>query len=380
VTPARWWKTSSICLWVAAALLVASVVACVVVRASVDARQASLLRGDEEQAAALTSSSISNATELVNLLATSTTGSGASPEAFSAAARTVVHDPLSVALAKNFLGHYLVFAAAGRAFHPGTVLSPTIVAAVTATTQSPPADLHVTRAPGGSLSWSLGPPVVPPGNVVSGDLDMQKILDGFRARSPSADLQLSLYAGAHEEPSTLIATTDPTNRSARPAASTDLTVHGAVWTLQVTADGPVIGALANSAPLLVLLLGLALAAVSLLAGMVTEGRRRADRADLTTSPSTPPPVLATTSAGGPGDGAEPLPSGSSAPETPILDIPTSVVRDGSAEGYAPIPGPHPDVAVICSSDGANNAHAAPTNGHEEEAVAAFLGRARQRQR
>jgi hypothetical protein len=474
VTAARRSRTPSRSVWVAAAvaaaIVVASVVGFALVRTSVDARQRSLLHSDADQAAALTSSVISNASTAVTLLATSTTTSGAAPDAFTAQAQAV-HRPLSVALAKDFLGHYVVFAAVGRDFSRGLALNPTVVAAVAANVPSAPGVPKLVPAPPGSVIWSLGPPAVPAGNIVTGELDLATILHGFDRRAPSADLRVSLFAGPRAASSTLIATTGATNTVVGPSASTQLTVEGAPWTIQVTAGAPVFGAFAQDAPLLVLFLGLALVLVSVLVGVAAHYRRRADRTDAPTTPVSLSSMIPTPSTA-PSEAADVAPSSPLAPPVTVLrvapgrsnrngssalpklvctppssllaehaewradplglhearrfflDVPTSVVRDGADEGYDPVPAPTlrpvtvagqqttgngaralpqdhvtgTDPEKACSAETSGNTNSGNTNSgntverttmesgedhhtaradrYEDEAVAAFLRRAR----
>jgi len=59
---------------------------------------------------------------VLNTLATTTTISNGSTQAFQTEAQNLVHSPVSVALAKAYLSEYVVFAGVGNAFKvgPGT--------------------------------------------------------------------------------------------------------------------------------------------------------------------------------------------------------------------------------------------------------------------
>jgi len=246
-----------------------------------DQRDSAVLQKQTAQAAAVASSSFSNVTFVLDTLATTTTISDASPQAFMAQAQALVHSPLSVALTKVFLGRYVVFAAVGNAFHVDQAVS---TATATATR---PGGAAVDTGPVVSLgdqstaTFAVGPPLVPSGNAIF----LQYSVNPFTATPVAvsrafSDLQVALYGSDHPARSNLVAATSRILGWPGPLASAPIQVGNRNWTLVASARSPLIGTFASSAPLLILILGLFLA---LLVGGAVEVFLRHRRASLASS-------------------------------------------------------------------------------------------------
>src|SRR5579864_1785844 len=245
--------------WVAVVLTVVSLVAFFLTRHLTGQEEDSLLRNDATQVAALTSLSLADTVSLLEPLAATVTTTGGSPSAFLTEARPLVHAPLSVALAKAYLTHFVVFAAVGPAFRTGQVVSDTLVVA-THRAASAPVPGPVVSLPGnGVVDFAVGAPLVPDGNLVSLQQSLGPLMTRVMMGPAFADLRVALYGSAHPTATSLLASSTGGLLPLGARASTPVLVAGTTWTLVAQARTPLVGGVATSAPVIILVLGLSLA-------------------------------------------------------------------------------------------------------------------------
>jgi hypothetical protein len=305
-------RISPLAYRVTAVVAVVTVVLFVLAVHSIDQRQRALLQTETEQAAAATSSMLSNVTSVLDSLAATTTASNGSPAVFLTQANALVHAPLSAALVKAYLSRYVVFAAVGPAFRVDQVL------ASPALTQ-----LH----PGGALvdtgtvvhegdqstaTFAVGPPLVPGGNAIFLQFSVDPFDNSLVGGPAFSDLNAALYGSSHPAPSNLLAATSARLAGSGAVASEPVKVGNSNWTLLAGARHSLVGWSGVVAPLLLLILGLLLA---LGAGGAVEiiVRRRA-----TSEPgagSRPTPLDATSTS------VQTLPTPSDTPGQPTTDSP-----------------------------------------------------------
>jgi hypothetical protein len=381
---------------VAIVLIVVSLVAFLVTRHLTAQDENSLLQSDAGQVAALTSLNLSGAVSLLDPLAADVTATDGSPSAFLADAQPLVHPPLSAALAKAYLTHFVVFAAVGPATRTGHVLGDAIVIA-THREASAPSPGPVVSLPGNGIAYfAVGAPLVPDGNLVYIQVSLSPLMTKVMMGPAFADLRVALYGSPHPTEASLLALSSGGLLPHGAVASVPVLVDGVSWTLIAQARSPLIGGLATSAPVIILVLGLSLA-VALGFALELLARRRAplpagrdletgrivsslttapdsegvtpvigdpDEETMTeTSPSVAPPDIGTGSTQDEDEAVRPVVHGSSqhADWRPdpfgrfelrrfFLDKPTSVVRNGAIESYDPIsPSTEPDVGGPPSS-------------------------------
>jgi len=249
-------------------------------------RESALLQNETTQAAAVAAASFSNVTSVLDTLATTTTLSEASPQAFLAQARALVHSPSSVALTKVFLGRYVIFAAVGNAFALDQAVSTTTATATQPGGASIDTGPVVSQGDTSTATFAVGPPLVPRGNAIFLQLSVNPFTAAPVAASRAfSDLQVALYGSDHPARSNLVAATSTELGWPGPSASAPVRVGNTDWTLVASARSPLIGPFASSAPVLILILGLLLA---LFAGGTVEVLLRRHRTLVASSePSSP---------------------------------------------------------------------------------------------
>ncbi len=319
-----------------------------------DQRERTLLQNQTMRAAAVTSSGLSTLTSSLEPLASTVTASNGSTAAFTAQARAVIHSPNSVALLKVYLTRYVVFAAVGDDFRIDQVLGDALAAELHAGGAGVITGPVVSQGDQSTATFGVGSPLVPNGDAIL----LHVTVNPFATSSlpvgrAFSDLHLALYGSSAPARSNLVASTNTELAWSGLLASEPVPVGNAKWTLVAGARKPLIGAWANAAPLLILVLGLLLAAAT---GITIEGfvRRRRTAVATPTAGSTaseapkPPSDLTRLktecpTASPPTDKAEivPAPQETPAPEaTPETKITTPITEDGPVANDAehpPIP-------------------------------------------
>ena len=256
----------------------------------------SLLRSDTAQAAAVTSSMFSNTLSLLESLTTTVTATDGSPAAFLAQAQPLVHKPLSVVLAKEYLAHYVVFASVGGDFRTGQLLNDMVAAALHSADTAPRPVPVLTLGGPGVADFAVGPPFVPSGDLIYLQANVGQFMAANLTTAPAfSNLRVALYGSSRPAIANLIASTSRELPLLGPVASAQVLVGDSTWTLVAEARNPLVGGFADNAPLIVLLLGLS---VAIVCGLTVErlGQRRKVRGaksvlgeEIIVTQSAPPP-------------------------------------------------------------------------------------------
>jgi hypothetical protein len=262
-------------------MAVASVVAFFVTLHVTDQQEKTLLQRDTAQAGALTSSMFSDNVALLESLSTTVTTTAGSTTAFLAQAQPLVKSPNSIALAKEYLAHFVVFASVGDAFKTGQLFSDAAVAAIHSAARTLRPVPVLTLGGPGVADFAVGPPFVPSGDLIYLQTNVSQFMaTRLATASTFSNLRLALYGSTRPAPSTLIASTGGDVPLVGPVNSTPVIVGDTTWTLVAAARSPLVGGLAHDAPLIVLLLGLSLAVVFGMTADRVEKRRKAAKVTL----------------------------------------------------------------------------------------------------
>src|ERR1700722_15654293 len=201
-----------ISLRVAICVAVVTLVVFFVFSSANNGREHTLLQNNASQAASIEQSALANVLSVLNTLATTTTISDGSPQAFQTEAQTLVHGPVSVALAKVYLSEYVVFADVGGAFKVGQALN-----------QGVPSTLHPSGASvvtgpvvsdGGqtTATFAVGPPLVPTGDAIFLEFSVNPYAASILPAGPAlSDLRVALYGSTNPARTNLVVatSTDP---------------------------------------------------------------------------------------------------------------------------------------------------------------------------
>ena len=243
-------------------------------------REHTLLQNDAFQAATIEQSTLSNVVSVLDTLATTTTISDGSPQAFQTEAQNLVHSPLSVALAKAYLSEYVVFSGVGSAFGVGQALNKGVLATLHPTGVSVVTGPVVSAGDETTATFAVGPPLVPSGNAIFLQFTVNPYVASVLPTGAAlSDLRVALYGSSNPARDNLVVSTSSDALPwPGPVVSVPFTVGNATWTLVANARGSLIGGFAAVAPLIILVLGLLLA---LSTGVIVEilvRRRRSARA------------------------------------------------------------------------------------------------------
>jgi hypothetical protein len=370
---------------VGAVVALVSVVIFFVTNHANDQRETLLLQNDTSHAAALTSSALGNQVALLDALAATASTTDGSPPGFLTAARQLVHGPVSAALGKAYLAHFVIFASVGPSFQTGQGVPEEISLATHVAEASASPRPAVTVRGQGFLDLSAGAPMVPDGNIVLVELNLGTFIAANVTGPSFANLHIALYRSTHLTADNLLAFEGGGQPLLGQVASAPVRVANDDWTLVAKARSPLVGGFANSAPLIVLLLGLFLAVLSGLIVELSVRRRQATNSGLDQRTRSEPAVPGTRSdaendiphgpdslwtgeqnseapvspspnqdatpgpspsqrekrgshndKSGPHADWRPDPFGRSEARRFFLGAPTSVVRNGATEGYDPV--------------------------------------------
>lgn len=307
-----------------------------------DQRETLLLQNDTTHAAALASSAFENQVALLDALAATATTSAGSPTGFLAEARQLVHSPLSTALGKAYLAHFVIFASVGPAFRTGQELPEEVALATHVAETSAKPGVAVIMGRQGFVDLAAGAPMVPDGNIVLVRVSLAQFI--AKATGPSfSDLRMALYGSTHPAAANLLASEGGGPVLGSPVTSAPVRVGNETWTLVANARSPLVGDFAAEAPLIVLLLGLL---VALLSGGIVEllvRRRQHVLAGVDRGMRTEPPVSSTTTdskVAVTADSALGVPADSVLTTPPESEVPASVTTDapwGDGEGNSEPP-------------------------------------------
>jgi hypothetical protein len=253
-----------------------------------DQREQSLLQHEASQAASVEQSTLSNVLSVLDTLATTTTISDGSPQAFQTEAQQLVHSPVSVALAKAYLSQYVVFAGVGGSFHVGQALNKGVFLGLHPTGTSVTTGPVVGSGNQSTATFAIGPPLVPNGNAIFLQFTVNPLVASILPTGPAqADIRVALYGSTVPARSNLMALTnnDPHSWSGS-VVRVPIAVGDGTWTLVATAGSPLIGSFAAVAPLLILILGLLLAVAAAVIVETLVRRRRFAPASSRASSST----------------------------------------------------------------------------------------------
>jgi hypothetical protein len=247
---------------VAVAIALVAVVCFFLATASVNRHEDALLQAATSQAGSVESSSLATVLSSLGTLATGVTASGDAPGAFATEAGQVVHAPVTVALVHQELNDDVVVAGTGT-FRPGQILGGTPYSALRPAGASVSAGPVVRQGLDTEATFVLGPPQVPDGEAII----LQFTVDPFEATVlPSgptySGLRMALYGSSLTSRSDLVAANDRQLSWGGPVASVAVPVGDDTWTLVASARSPLTGTVAQIAPWLLLVLGLALAVVT----------------------------------------------------------------------------------------------------------------------
>jgi hypothetical protein len=294
----------------------------------------SLLQNDTAQAAAVTSSMFSNTLSTLDSLRTTVTATNGSTSAFLAQAQPIVHEPLSVALAKEYLAHYVIFAAVGGTFRTGQLLNDMVAAALHSADTAPRPVPVLTLGGRGVADFAVGPPFVPSGDLIYLQSDVSQFMASHLTTAPAfSNLRIALYGSSRPAVANLIASTSRELPLLGPVASAPVLVGDSTWTLVAEARSPLVGGFADNAPLIVLLLGLF---VAIACGLTFErlSQRRKPRGagtdpgdGIIVTQFAPPPQLETVP-----EPRQPVPL-----EEPPRPVPVAEPRPVSSEEQPPFP-------------------------------------------
>ena len=343
-------------------------------------REHALLQNEALQAANIEQATLSNVLSVLHVLATTTTTSGGSTQAFQTEAQSLVHSPVSVALAKAYLSEYVVFAGVGDAFKVGQPLNQGVFSTFHPTGISVSTGPVVSAGDQSTATFAVGPPLVPSSNAIFLQFSVNPYAPSILPIGPTlSGLQVALYGSPNPARANLIIATS-TNALPwpGPVVSVPFAVGNTTWTLEATAENSLIGTFATVAPLVILILGLLLA---LSMGFTVEALMRRRRSALVEPeaqariaaelheeapmPEAPVPqegaksidqeTLAESSRASAASSGEedtnpvtepplsadwrPDPFGRSELRRFFLGSPTSLVRDGTTERYDPVPQP-----------------------------------------
>ncbi len=297
---------------IAIVIVVATLIVFFVSSSSNNQREHTLLQNDAFQAATIEQSTLSNVVSVLDTLATTTTISDGSTQAFETEAQNLIHTPLSVALAKAYLSEYVVFAGVGRAFGVGQALNSGVFSTLHPTGVSVVTGPVVSTGDETTATFAVGPPLVPSGDAIFLQFTVNPFVASILPTGAAlSDLRVALYGSSNPARSNLVVATssDPLPWPG-PVVSVPFTVGNSTWTLIANARGSLIGGFATVAPLIILLLGLLLA---LSTGVIVEfwvRRRRSARAG---------PEIEARSAAKPKEGA-PVPQ-APVPQAPVPQAP-----------------------------------------------------------
>ena len=126
------------------------------------------LQSGTTQAAARVSTLLSSPLPVLDALAANVRNTDGSPAEFLAAARALVHEPFSAALAKSYFTLFVFFATLGPDLRFGQQLSDTVALATHRSETAPTPGPLVSLGPDDVARYAAGAPVVPDGmNAIS---------------------------------------------------------------------------------------------------------------------------------------------------------------------------------------------------------------------
>lgn len=260
---ARRGRVSVVALVALLAIAVVSVVGYLITRHATDQQQYDLLRDDTEQVAQLLQSDVSGLHSSLGSLAAVASITHGSTSAFSAQATLLAKTSpnTTYALVHRTGTAFTVLAAVGPStgLTPGTSVSGATAAALrragAALATLPARHSGDTSVAG----FSLAPPTLPAGMVVMEEVRLHTYLAPAAAGKAFDNLNAAFYAGTTQQPSTVLLTTSRHLPLTGQVALVPLQIGGSTWLVAGSPRGSLIGSVASTAPILILLLGLLVA-------------------------------------------------------------------------------------------------------------------------
>jgi hypothetical protein len=170
-----------------------------------DQQETLLLQSDTTHAAALASSFLSSQVALLDALAANVTATNGSPTGFLAAARQLAPSPVSAALGKAYLAHFVLFASAGSAYRTGQYVPEAVARATHIAETSTRPGLAVIVGQQGFVDLAAGAPMVPDGNIVLVRVNLTQLITPNVTGSSFPNLRMALYGSTHPATTNLLA-------------------------------------------------------------------------------------------------------------------------------------------------------------------------------
>jgi signal transduction histidine kinase/DNA-binding response OmpR family regulator len=248
------------------------------VRGLVHRQERGLLRERTAEVNLVLTTAIATVQARLNLVGTVARVSNGSAGSFTAAASPGDRNLVGVALLRPAPGGFVAVLAAGPEMAVGQTFTGPRAAAMGRALQVPSLVSTPVMAEHGvrTLGFALGPPAAPPGEVVYREGIVQPDAPSpATASAPFSELVVLLHASPQPDPTQLILTSA---RRGQPTPSSGIlrqpfSVGDSHWLLSVAAEKPLVGSLAERAPLMILILGL-LVSLAIFVVMDAMARRR----------------------------------------------------------------------------------------------------------
>lgn len=268
------WRPSPVSILIAAILVFLSVGGYFLLQHSVDQQETALLESNTTDAGATASSAFSGITSGLSAAAAVVKLTNASPSEFD----NFVNPPGErsqnpYALIRKVGNRYVVVTAPGTTFSPGETLTGAALATVQRATGTGPISGPVTS--NGKLSHARFAVKASDGLYIYEQFDIPTHLNITTVIGPAFhNLDVALYGpGPIRTGNLLLATTRSLPLGPSPA-HTPVRIGGSNWTLVATARTPFVSGLASSGPLILLIMGLAIAVVVTLTIETVQRRHR----------------------------------------------------------------------------------------------------------
>ncbi|MHB8329447.1 MAG: sensor histidine kinase [Acidimicrobiales bacterium] len=283
-------RASPLSIGVAVVIAAVTVAGFAFTKRSADQQDSVLLESNTKQAALYAASAFSGIGSTLDTLATAVALTDGSPSVFAARAKLlaqghkllaqgqlalVLAHQVPLVLAHQVHGAYVADSALGPGFTAGQVLpAPVSATMAEATTELTPAPV-VFDGRTSTVGFAVGPPLVPAGMAVYLQFALNPFLPSpATSAKPFASLKVAMYGSATADPAHLLVATSHDLPLQGQTATAHATVGSATWTLVGAARWPLTGGFANSAPYIILALGLF---VAFLVGATVESLERRQR-------------------------------------------------------------------------------------------------------
>ncbi|MDQ6725280.1 MAG: response regulator [Actinomycetota bacterium] len=274
--PRRRWRGLSVAILTV--LVTASVLTAWTVRGLVDNQERGLLKERAAEVNLVLGSLISTTQARLTLAGTVARISNESPQSFADVAATGDRSRSTFALLRPGPQGFTAELAAGAGIAVGQTLTGPRADAMRRALEVPTIVSTPVMLTGGvqSLGFAMGPPAAPAGTVVYRESVIRPDSpSATTASAPFSELDGSLYASPTADPSQLVLTSAHSGRRAAPSETLlrPFAAGDSHWLLSVAAQKPLVGALAQRLPQIILVIGL-LASLVIFAVIDAMARRR----------------------------------------------------------------------------------------------------------